>query len=98
MKEIKKIVAQIDDEIEGAEDYAKCYAKYKDIDKGLSDVYHQMAEAELGHVDKLHEQVVRIIKDYRAKGNEPPAEMMAIWEWEHEKEIDHVARIRAIMK
>ena len=69
-----------------------------DEDKELSTMYKQLAEVELGHVDKLHAQVVRIIKAYRDAGNEPPVAMLAVWEWEHEKMIDNASRIKAMLK
>lgn len=97
MKIIKMLVEQIEDEARGAEEYAKLAMQYKDEDKLLADNYAKMAEVELQHVDLLHAQVVRIIKAWEAKGNTAPPEMTAIWQWEHGKAVDHIARVRVML-
>lgn len=97
MKKIKDIVADIHEELDGAEHYAKKALEYREEDKPLADALNAMAMQELSHVDALHAQVVRIIKDYRATGEKPPEAMMAIWDWEHGKAIDHQARVKSMI-
>lgn len=97
MKIIKMLVEQIEEEACGAEDYAKKAMEYKEEDKVLADTYSKLAEVELQHVDLLHAQVVRIIKAWEAKGNTAPPEMTAIWNWEHGKAVDHIARVRVML-
>lgn len=97
MKIIKMLVEQIEDEACGAEDYAKKAMEYKEEDKLLADTYSRLAEVELQHVDALHAQVVRIIKAWQAKGNETPPAMQAIYDWEHQKSIDHIARVKTML-
>lgn len=88
---------QIMDEAGSAEDYAKKAMEYKDEDKALADTYAKLAEVELQHVDLLHAQVVRIIKAWQAKGNETHPVMEQIYSWQHEKQIDHIARVRIML-
>ena len=97
MRKIKIIVEQIGEELEGAETYAKYAAKLKDTDKDLAAVYRDLASAELSHVDKLHEQVVRAIATEKSKGTDVPAAMQAVWDWEHDKMVDRTARIKMIL-
>lgn len=97
MKVIKLLVEQIEDEACSAEGYAKLAMEYKDEDKALADNWAKMAEIELGHVDLLHAQVVRIIKAWEAKGNQVPKEMKFVYDYMHEKNIDHVARVKALV-
>lgn len=97
MKIIKMLVEQIEDEACGAEEYAKLAMQYKEEDKLLADNYAKMAEVELQHVDLLHAQVVRIIKAWQAKGNETPPAMEVLYEWGHQKSIDHIARIKVML-
>lgn len=98
MKEIKMLVEDIHEELEGAEHYAKLATQYRDTDRALADTYATMATQELSHVDALHNQAVRKIKEYRAEsGSEPPASMQAVWDWEHDKMTDHVVRVRTLL-
>lgn len=97
MKIIKMLVEQIEEEASGAEEYITKAMEYKDDDKALADTYAKLAEVELQHVDLLHAQVVRIIKAWQARGNETPPAMEQIYSWQHEKQIDHIARVRVMM-
>lgn len=97
MKIIKKLIEQIDEEVCGAEEYAKCSTKYKVEDKALADMYFEMANQELMHVDKLHAQVVRYIQQHKASGKEVPESMEYVWQWLHDKIMDNVARIKVML-
>lgn len=97
MKAIKHIVEDIQEELEGAEHYAKLATQYKDTDKALADMYVKLAEVELGHVNLLHDQAVRIMKEYKASGKESPDAMQAVWDWEHEKAIDTTAMVKQLI-
>lgn len=97
MKQIKTIVKDIKEELQGASHYAKLAAQYKDTDKALADTYYTMANQELSHIDMLHNQAVRMIKAYQATGKEVPVAMQAVWDWEHENQVDDTARIRALL-
>lgn len=98
MKIIKDLVEDIEEETEGAEHYAKLATQYKTEDRELADVYAKLAAIELDLVDALHEQVVRIIKAWKvSSGKETPASMQAVWDWEHGKIVDTVARIKTML-
>lgn len=98
MKKIAEIVEAINEETEGAEEYAKMATRYKMDDKALADSYAAMAAQELEHVDKLHAQVVRIINAQKTSGKEAPEAMQMVWDWEHNKIVDTVARIKAMLE
>ena len=97
MKVIKHLVEDIQDEVEGAEHYAKAATKYRDSDRELADLYYKLAGIELEHVNALHAQVVRLIKDYKATGAETPAAMQAVWDWEHKKIVDVVTKVKTLL-
>lgn len=97
MKSIKYLVEDIQEELEGAEHYAKLAAQNKDLDRALADTYYKLAGVELEHVNALHEQVVRLIKAHKATGKEVPAAMQAVWDWEHGKMVDTTARIKTLL-
>lgn len=98
MKKIAMIVEDIREELRGAEHYAKLATQYKHEDEDLADAYATMANQELSHVDALHTQVVRVIKKHRAEGNAPPAGMMEVWNFEHERMVDSVAKVKMLLE
>lgn len=98
MKVIKCLVEDINEELEGAEHYAKKATEHKDDDRELADVYAKLANAELDHVNSLHGQVVRIIKDWKSTSSqEVPEAMQAVWDYEHERSVDKAAKIKTLL-
>ena len=97
MKEIKELVEEIREEMEGAKHYAEQAAKLKSTDAVRSEMYADMARQELSHIDKLHNMAVKKIETHRSGGHEVPEAMQAVWDWEHEKMIKHVAKIKAML-
>ena len=84
MKLIQRLAEMIDEEIDDAKKYALCYQQYKDEDPELAKTFSQLGFEELTHVDRLHAQVVRIIKKYRDDHGDPPANMQARYDYLHE--------------
>lgn len=97
MREIKELVEHIHEEMEDAEDYIRLALHYKDTDTKVADVYCRLASEELTHAEHLHGQAVRIIEAYKAAGQTAPPAMMAVWEWEHKKSIDHKAKVKSMI-
>lgn len=93
---IKKIAAMIEEELEGAEEYAECAAKWKDENPALAKVFYDISTDELRHVGLLHTEVVKIIEEHRRTHGEPPAAMMAVWEYLHEKHIKKSNEVRML--
>lgn len=97
MEVIKKLEDQIGSEIHDAKHYIKCALKYKDERKELADLYYTLANEEMDHMNRLHKQVVMIIEDYRKEKGEPPADMMAVYNYVHEKHIDKAAEVKSLI-
>ena len=97
MKIIAKIVDMIQDELDGAEEYAICSAKWKTEYPKLADRLHDLAGIEMQHSRILHDEVTRLIESYRQEHGEPPADMLAIYNYEHEKAIKKAAEIKAMI-
>ena len=97
MKIIKKISEMIEDEVEGAECYAKKAVMYKEELPTIGKMFYQLANDELGHVDTLHNAVVGLIKDYREEYGDPPEAMKAVYDYLHEKQISKVAEVKAML-
>lgn len=96
MKIIKRLADMIDEELEGAEDYIKCALMHKDEHPALSKVFYDISTEEMRHVNMLHEQVAHIIQEHRKQHGEPPAAMLAVYDYVHEKHIDRAAKIKAM--
>lgn len=97
MKVIEKLEKQIHEEIHDAKKYIKCALMYKDEDRDLSDMYYQLSQEEMGHMEKLHKMVVSIIEDYRKEKGEPPADMLTLYNYLHEQDIDEAAEVKMLI-
>lgn len=96
MKIIKDLSDMIADELEGAEHYAKYAIKHKIDHPGLASALYDISKQEMHHVNILHDEVVKIIKEYREKHGDPPEAMQAIYDWQHEKHIDEAKEVKIL--
>ena len=94
MKVIAKLIDMMHDELEGAEEYAMCALKYKSEHPKLAQRLNELAGVELQHLKILHSEVERLIEDYRSKEGDPPADMLAVYNYEHEKMIKEAAKVK----
>lgn len=94
MKIIRELSDMIEDEIDGALDYARKAVELKEEHKKLADTLYELSTEEVSHISRLHDEVVRIIDKYRAEKGEPPADMMVIYDYLHKKHIAKVAEIK----
>lgn len=97
MKLIEKISEMIEEELEGACDYAKAAVKHKDDNPTLAKTFYDIASQELSHVSMLHDQVVRIIEEHRRTSGEPPAAMIAVYDYLHDKQIEKANKVRSYL-
>ena len=97
MKIIQKLSDMIEEELEGACDYGKAAVKYKEETPLLAKTFYDIATQELQHVTLLHEQVVKIIEDYRKVKGDPPASMQAVYDYLHEKQIEKANKAKSYL-
>ena len=98
MKVITMLCERIDDEICDARFYAKKAIKYENEYPELANALHDLAAQEMDHMSILHKHVVRLIEAYRAKHGEPPENMMAVYNYLHERSIKKAADVKRIMQ
>ena len=93
-KLIKKISDLIEDQLDSAKDYAKCAVKYKDENPTLAKVMSDISADELHHVSLLHAEVLKAIEAHRKTEGEPPASMLAVYDYLHEKQIEKANEVK----
>lgn len=94
MKIIEQLSEKIDDELQDAEKYIKCAYRVREEYPDLAAVYYKLSLEEMGHMTQLHDQVVKIINEYK-KTNEVPAAMQALYDYLHKRQIKWAAKIKA---
>lgn len=95
MKIIRDLSEYIEDEIDDSCKYAKLALEWKDKRRNLADVFFMLSQEELKHMQILHNEVVRLIEEYRNTNGDPPESMQAVYDYLHEKQIDHANEAKA---
>ena len=94
MKIIKVISEKIKEELSDAEAYIDLATEWKKDEPDAAAMFAELSAEEMGHVDKLHKRVTEMISRYRQQKGEPPAGMMALYEYLHEQQIENAMRIK----
>lgn len=94
MKLIRDLEEFIEEEIHDIKKYAKMAAEVKQDHPALAQVLYTISTQEDGHQAAIHGEVVRIIEQYRKTNGEPPAAMMAVYDFMHKRSIDKLADAR----
>lgn len=97
MKVIAELVDMIEDELEGADNYAETALRLKNDYPVLAKKLNELAGEEMGHFKILHTEIAKLIEEYRKQYGEPPKEMLAVYRYEHDKQIRQAAEIRAMI-
>lgn len=84
---IQKISDRIEEEIKDASDYAQMALAEKEAHRWLADSLYGISEDEMKHMGILHDDVVRLINEYRENVGEPPADMLSRYDYLHKRHI-----------
>lgn len=89
--DMREVLDDLFEEIEGSRHYAKLAIKLRDTDKERADGLMEMSRQEMGHAEKLHAQGVKIAKRY-----EDDVGVQAVWTYCREKAMDMMADVKAL--
>jgi ferritin len=96
MKIIEKLSEKISEEIRDAQCYAKMALENRDQYPDLSRTLYELSTEEMGHMAKLHGAVADIIENYRKTNGEPPANMLAVYDYLHKQQIEKAAKVKTL--
>lgn len=94
MKLIRELEELVESEIHDVKKYAKMAAKLKAEHPGLAQVLYTISTQEETHQAAIHTEVVKIIEEHRSKNGEPPAEMLAVYDYVHKRHIEALAEAK----
>ena len=96
MKIIKILSEKISEELCDAKAYAELAVKYREEYPDLSRDFYNLSLQEMDHKTILHNNATLIIKKYRETDGEPPAEMMAVYDYLHNKQIEKALEVKTL--
>lgn len=96
MKIIKILSEKIREEICDAKAYVKMAIEYKDEYPDLSRTLYNLSMQEMDHKNVLHNEATEIIKRYRETNGEPPADMMAVYDYLHKEQIEKALEVKTL--
>lgn len=94
MKIIRDLEDMIEYEISDIKKYAKKAAEVKDEYPALAQALFNISNQEATHQAILHAEVVKLIEEHKRLHGEPPAAMMAVYDYVHKKHIEKMAEAR----
>ena len=94
MQVIKCLSENIEATLDAAEDNIKKAVKYKDEYPAAAKAFYTQSIMLMDSIKGQHDAVVTLIGDYRKENGEPPAPMMAIYNYMHERHINKAAAIK----
>ena len=97
MKVLKYLIEKANDTMEEVWEYSEKAHILKSEHRSLADTYIKIAEMHITIYNMLHEKMVNLIEEEKRKGVVPPASMMAIFEYSHEKLIKEFAEAKVLI-
>lgn len=98
MKILVSLIDKANDTMDEIEWYAEKAHHIRTEHKELADTYIKVAEMHIDIYKMLHERMVDLIDEERRKGRTPPPEMLAVWEYEHERLVKDFAEVKYLVE
>ena len=96
MQIIKDLASYIDEELGDAQKYIKKALCLKDDKPQLAQMFYRLSMEEMDHMNRLHNEVVRVINKHRESGAETPDGMELAYEILHEKSVEWATEIKVM--
>ena len=95
---IKDIITTMENRLDAAADAIKQALIYKDDNPDTAQRFYQDSIELLNMYQRHHDQIVLIINNYKKEKGEPPAPMLAVYNYLHEKAIDKMTNIHTLQE
>ena len=79
-----------------AKSYAKMAIQYKEEYPELSRTLYNISTQEMEHMNLLHNEITVIIRKYRENNGDPPADMLAVYEYLHNEQIEKALEVKTL--
>lgn len=94
MEIIKYLVSLMDDELHDAKCSAKDALIYKAEYPTLAQVLFDRSNDEMRHFSIIHNEAQKVIADWRKTHGDPPPEMLALYNYMHERHIEKANEVK----
>ena len=98
MRILTEVIEHAHDTMDEAFEYAQQAHTLRHEHKSLADCYIKISEAHVDIYKCLHEEMVDLIDEEKRKGKEPPVEMTAVWQYEHERLIKEFSECKTLIE
>lgn len=93
MEYITNLAEHMDDELDGAEEYARSACKHKDISPTYAKHLHDMSMDELRHAQYINDEARRYIKEH----TETP-ELRHVWDFVTRRSDKRIEKVNEMLK
>lgn len=96
MKIIKCLTKLIEEELTDAKKYAELALTYASDQPDASKLFRELSDEEMRHMERLHKAAEKVIEEHLRTKGDPPAEMLAIYNYLHERHITEAKEVKII--
>ena len=94
MKIIKCLAEKIEEELHDASEYVELAMKWKEEQPAVAQLFYELSQEEMGHMERLHDAVQEVIDEHRKQVGEAPKDMMTLYEYLHDKHMQKATEIK----
>lgn len=96
MRIIQILTERIEEELDDSFEYISMAIQYKEEFPQIAKTFYELSLEEMRHMEMLHIEVAALIKKHREEHGDPPAAMLAVYDYLHKKDIEKTAKIKLL--